>query len=423
MNTALSVEEKFCSSQITSFDVESVRAQFPILDQHVYGKPLVYLDSAASSQKPVSVIDTLVKYYENNHANVHRGVHALSDRATEAYENARKLAQQFTNALHSREIIFVRGTTEGINLVANTHGRQNLTAKSEILVSEMEHHSNIVPWQLIAEQTGAKVIKIPITERGELDFEQYKSLLNENTAIVAITYVANSLGTVNPVQSITALAHDVGAVVVVDAAQAAPHVRLDVQELDCDFLSFSGHKMYGPTGIGVLYGKESLLDAAPPYEGGGEMIKRVTFAGSQYAEIPHKFEAGTPNVADAVGLGAAIEFIWGLGHEAICSHEDNLLIQAHSRAQEFEDITVYGTAPHKCGVFSFGIDGIHPHDLGTILDREGIAIRVGHHCAMPVMQFFNVAATARASFGVYNTIAEIDMLFDSLDSARKLFKL
>jgi len=421
MNSAVNMAEKIDAESLNSFDVESVRAQFPILNQQVYGKPLVYLDSAASSQKPLSVTDALVKYYEHSHANVHRGVHALSDRSTQAYETARELAQRFTNAAHSREIIFVRGTTEGINLVANTHGRQNLTADSEILVSEMEHHSNIVPWQMIAEQTGAKVIKIPMTERGELDLEQYEKLLNENTAVVAVTYVANSLGTVNPVKSMTRLAHDAGAVVVVDAAQAAPHVRLDVQDLDCDFLALSGHKMYGPTGIGILYGKESLLDAAPPYEGGGEMIKRVTFDGVQYAEIPHKFEAGTPNIADAVGLGAAIEFIWNLGHDAIGSHEDELLKRAHERVQEFDDITIYGNAAHKCGVFAFGIDDIHPHDLGTILDREGIAIRVGHHCAMPVMQFYKVAATARASFGVYNTTAEVDMLFDSLDSARRLF--
>ena len=402
-------------------EMEFVRDQFPILNERVYGKPLVYLDSAASSQKPLAVINTLRKYYKEQHANVHRGVHALSDRATEAYENARELTRKFVNAKHGGEIIFVRGTTEGINLVANSYGRSQLKAESEILVSEMEHHSNIVPWQLIAEQTGSKVRMIPMNDRGEIIEEEYDKLLNRNTAVVAITYVANSLGTVNPIQSMTQKAHDVGAVVVVDAAQAAPHLKIDVQELDCDFLAFSGHKMYGPTGIGVLYGKEQLLEAMPPYQGGGEMILRVTFSGSEYARLPHKFEAGTPNIADAVGLGSAIEFMWEIGIEAIADHEDALLKHAHQRAEQYQDIKLFGNAPEKSGVFAFGIDGIHPHDLGTILDREGVAIRVGHHCAMPVMQHFGVAATARASFAVYNTIFEVDVLFDSLETARRLF--
>ncbi len=409
------------SAPAAAIDIEQVRAQFPILQEQVYGRQLVYLDSAASSQKPLAVQQALKQYYSERHANVHRGVHALSDRATQSYETAREQVRQFVNAAESKEIIFVRGTTEAINLAASSYGRSMLGADSEILISEMEHHSNIVPWQLIAEQAGCTVRKIPMDDEGQLVTAEYDRLLNSKTAVVALSYVANSLGTVNPVASMIRKAHDVGAVVMVDAAQAVPHLALDVQQLDCDFLAFSGHKMYGPTGIGVLYGKRHLLEAMPPYQGGGEMIRRVTFEGSEYAQIPHKFEAGTPNIADAVGLGAAIEFMWELGISNIAAHEDELLAQAHRRAAEHDDIRIYGNAPHKSGVFAFGIDGIHPHDLGTIVDREGIAIRVGHHCAMPVMQYFGVAATARASFGVYNTLAEVDFLFDSLDRARELF--
>ena len=402
-------------------DIDSIREQFPILKEIVYGKKLVYLDNAASSQKPLAVTDSLTNYYASQHANVHRGVHALSDRATEAYENARELAQQFVNANHSREIIFVRGTTEGLNLVASSYGRHRLKPGDEILVSEMEHHSNIVPWQVIAEQTGSTVRMIPMDDQGEIIQHEYQELLSAKTAVVAITYIANSLGTVNPIKQMTKLAHDVGAVIVVDAAQAAPHLAIDVRDLDCDFLTLSGHKMYGPTGIGILYGREQLLEAMPPYQGGGEMIKRVTFQGTEYADIPQKFEAGTPNIADTVGFGAAAKFMWNIGIDNIAAHEHELLGHAHGRAEEFDDFQIFGQSPRKSGVFAFGLTDIHAHDIGTILDREGIAIRVGHHCAMPVMQHFNVAATARASFAVYNTTDEIDCMFDALHGVRRLF--
>ncbi len=409
------------ASATNQFDVDAIREQFPILHQKVYGRDLIYLDNAASSQKPLAVTNALADYYATNHANVHRGVHALSDRATEAFENARAYARQFVNAQHAREVIFVRGTTEGLNLVASSYGRYRLKPGDEILVSEMEHHSNIVPWQLAAEQTGSAVRMIPMDDRGEIIQDQYQNLLNEKTAIVAITYVANSLGTVNPIREMTRQAHDVGAVVVVDAAQAAPHLKLDVQELDCDFLTLSGHKMYGPTGIGILYGRERLLDAMPPYQGGGEMIKKVTFQGAEYAEIPHKFEAGTPNIADSVGFGAAVQFMQDIGLDTIAAHESHLLEYAHQQAGCIEDLKIFGQARNKSGVFAFGLDDIHPHDIGTIVDREGIAIRVGHHCAMPVMHHFDVAATARASFAIYNTTGEIDRLFESLEVARSIF--
>ena len=422
MNTVAQVKHQTVNST-ADFDVYAVRDSFPILEEEVYGKELVYLDNAASSQKPLEVIETLRKYYFHQHANVHRGVHALSERATEAYENARARVQQFLNARNAREIIFVRGTTEGLNLVATSYGRQCAKAGGEILVSEMEHHSNIVPWQLLAEQTDIRIRKIPMNDRGEIQMDAYRNLLNENTLVVAITYVANSLGTVNPVREMTELAHAAGAVVVVDAAQAAPHVTLDVQDLKCDFLALSGHKMYGPTGIGVLYGREELLDAMPPYQGGGEMIKRVTFEGSEYAEIPHKFEAGTPNIADAAGLDTAIQFINKIGLSNIARHEAELLDYTHRCAAEAGDFEIYGTADDKAGVFAFGMENVHAHDIGTIVDREGVAIRVGHHCAMPVMQYFGISASARISFAAYNTIDEVDRAFDALGKVRELFKL
>lgn len=400
---------------------ETIRKHFPILNERVYGKNLVYLDNAASSQKPLAVTQALDNYYASQHANVHRGVHALSDRATEAFENSRMLARQFVNAGHTREIIFVRGATEGLNLVASSYGRQCLKPGDEILVSEMEHHSNIVPWQIVAEQTGSRVRMIPMDDTGQIIQEEYLERLNANTAIVAITYVANSLGTVNPIKQMTRDAHAVGAVVVVDAAQAAPHIPIDVKELGCDFLTLSGHKMYGPTGIGILYGREELLESMPPYQGGGEMIRRVTFEGSEYAGIPHKFEAGTPNIADSVGFGEAVKYMWEIGFDAIEAHERELLQHCHRRAEEFGDVRIFGTAPHKSGVFAFELEGIHAHDVGTIVDREGVAIRVGHHCAMPVMQHFNVAATARASFAIYNSVEDVDCLFGALDKARELF--
>ncbi len=406
---------------VNALDVDAIRAQFPILQERVYGHELVYLDNGASSQKPLAVTETLERYYASQHANVHRGVHALSDRATEAYENARRTAARFVNAERVEEIIFVRGTTEGLNLVAESYGRHALRPGDEVLVSEMEHHSNIVPWQLIAERTGAAVRKIPMNDAGEIVLEEYQNLLNDRTRVVAITYVANSLGTVNPIKEMTRMAHAAGAVVAVDAAQAAPHLTLDVADLDCDFMAFSGHKMYAPTGIGVLYGKAELLEAMPPYQGGGEMIRRVSFEGTTYADIPHRFEAGTPNVADAVGFGAACEFMWDIGIDAIAAHEQSLLDYTHERARQVENLRVYGDAEHKAGVFAFTLDDVHAHDVGTILDRKGVAIRVGHHCAMPVMKYYNVAATARASFAVYNTHAEIDRLFDALDDVRELF--
>ncbi len=399
----------------------AIRDEFPILAEKVHGNDLVYLDNAASSQKPLCVSEALTKYYASQHANVHRGVHALSERATEVYENARTRAQHFVNAASSCEIIFVRGTSEALNLVADSYGRSQLRQGDEILVSEMEHHSNIVPWQLIAERVGAKVRMIPMNDDGEIIQEEYARLLGFKPRIVAITYVANSLGTVNPVRRMTELAHDAGAVVVVDAAQAAPHMKIDVQELNCDFLALSSHKMYGPTGIGILYGRESLLEAMPPYQGGGEMIKRVTFEGSEYAELPHKFEAGTPNVADAGGLDAAIQFMERIGFDQLARHEDILLSHIHRCAAEYDDIRVFGNAKHKSGVFAFEVEGIHPHDLGTILDQQGIAVRAGHHCAMPVMLHYDVAATTRASVAVYNTIDEIDKLFEGLELARELF--
>ena len=408
--------------QEREYDIASIRAEFPILKEKVYGKDLVYLDNAASSQKPLAVLDVLNQYYSSQHANVHRGVHALAERATDAYENAREAARAFVNAERVQEIIFVRGTSEGINLVAHSYGRLHLKPGSEILVSEMEHHSNIVPWQLICEQTGATVRMIPMNDHGEIIQEEFEKLLNERTVVVAVTYVANSLGTINPIRRMSHLAHEVGAVVVVDAAQAAPHIALDVQQLGCDFLAFSGHKMYGPTGIGVLYGRERLLDAMPPYQGGGEMIKRVRFSGSEYADLPAKFEAGTPNIADAVGLNAAMQWMHSIGIDEIAQHESELLEHAHKKSGDVEGLRQFGTAPDKAGVFAFEIEGIHAHDVGTILDREGIAIRVGHHCAMPVMEHFNVAATARASFAAYNTIEEVEQLFTALARVHNIFK-
>ncbi len=420
---SVAVESRESAATSYDSDLAGIREQFPILSEQIYGKSLVYLDNAASSQKPLAVTECLNNYYATQHANVHRGVHALSERATEVYEGARESVRDFVNAKSTREIIFVRGASEGINLVADSYGRQNLQPGSEILVSEMEHHSNIVPWQMIAERTGATVRMIPMDDDGEIMQEEYEKLLNINTSVVAITYVANSLGTVNPIQEMTKKAHEADAVVVVDAAQAVPHLKVDVQELGCDFLVFSGHKMYGPTGIGVVYGRESLLEVMPPYQGGGEMIKRVTFQKTEYADIPHKFEAGTPNIADAGALDAAINFMKHIGYERLGSHEDALLSYTQERASEYKDIRVFGNAKHKSGVFAFELKGIHPHDIGTILDREGVAIRAGHHCAQPVMDHFNVAATTRASFAVYNTLDEIDRLFDALDVARELFKL
>ena len=405
-----------------TFPVQQYRADFPVLARNVHDKPLVYLDNAATAQKPQQVLDTLDTYYRDYNANIHRGVHTLSELATEAYEGARKKIQAFINAASTQEVIFVRGATEGINLVAQSYGRSSLAAGDEIIISAMEHHSNIVPWQLLCEQTGAVLKVIPINDAGELDLNAYKNLLGENTRIVAIGHISNALGTVNPVAEITALAHAAEAVVVVDGAQAAPHTRLDVAALDCDFYAFSGHKLFGPTGIGVLYGKQALLEAMPPYHGGGDMIKMVSFEKTLYNDLPYKFEAGTPYIAGVIGLGAAVDYVDEIGMDRIQAYEDDLLHYATEAVAEVPDLALIGTAAEKAGILSFVMDGVHPHDLGTVLDHEGIAIRAGHHCAMPVMERYGVAATARASFAFYNTREEVDKLITGLDQARKIFK-
>ena len=404
-----------------AFDVERIRRDFPILRQQVRGKPLVYLDNAATSQKPQVVIDAIRHYYERDNANIHRGVHFLSERATEEYERARRTAQHFLNAADSREIIFVRGTTEAINLVAQTYGRKNVAAGDEIVVTAMEHHSDIVPWQLLCEEKGARLRVAPINDRGELLVEEFEKLLGPRTKLVALAHVSNALGTINPVAELIEMAHRWNAAVLLDGAQAAPHVAIDVQALGCDFYAFSGHKVYGPTGIGVLHGKAALLDAMPPYQGGGDMISSVTFEKTTYNRLPYKFEAGTPNVSGAIGLGAALDYVTGLGLAKIAAHEEDLLAYATSAVSAIPGITLIGTAQQKAGVLSFVMDGIHPHDIGTILDQEGIAVRTGHHCAQPVMQRFDVPATARASFALYNTREEVDALARGIRKVREVF--
>ena len=404
------------------FPVETYRQDFPILEQAVRDKPLVYLDNAATAQKPRQVIDVLDEYYRSYNSNIHRGVHTLSELATDAYETARKKIQHFINAESLQEIIFVRGTTEGINLVAQSYGRSRLGAGDEIIISTMEHHSNIVPWQLLCEQTGAVLKVIPINDAGELDMDEYKNLLNERTRIVAVVHVSNALGTVNPVAEITALAHAAGAVVILDGAQAAPHTQLDVAALDCDFYTFSGHKLFGPTGIGVLYGKQALLEDMPPYHGGGDMIKMVTFEKTLYNDLPYKFEAGTPYIAGVIGLGAAVDYVSDVGLDRIEDYEHKLLLYATEAAAGVPGLRLIGTAARKASILSFVVDGIHPHDLGTILDHDGIAIRTGHHCTMPVMERYGIPATARASFAFYNTAEEVDKLVAGLDKAQNMFK-
>jgi cysteine desulfurase/selenocysteine lyase len=403
-----------------TFDVERVRRDFPVLHQKVHGKPLVYLDNAATTQKPLAVIEAIENYYRHDNSNIHRGVHALSERATEAYEKVRAAAQKFLNAAETKEIIFVRGTTEGINLVAQTYGRKNVGSGDEVLITAMEHHSNIVPWQLLCEEKGAKLRVAPINDRGELLLEEFEKLLGPKTKIVAVGHLSNALGTINPVREITRMAHARNVPVLVDGAQAAPRMKVDVQELDCDFYAVSGHKMYGPTGIGVLYGKAALLEAMPPYQGGGDMIASVTFDKTVYNRLPYKFEAGTPNIADTIGLGAAIEYLNDLGLAEIEKHEADLLAYATSKVEVIPGVRVIGTASEKAGVLSFVMEDIHPHDIGTILDSEGIAVRTGHHCAQPVMQRFNIPATARASFGLYNTRQEVDALVAGLEKVREV---
>ncbi len=403
------------------FDVAQVRAQFPSLNQQVYDHPLVYLDSGASAQKPDVVIDAISNYYRNDHANVHRGVHKLAERATDAFEGARERIASFINAESPREIIFVRGATEGINLVAQSWGQQNLKSGDEVMITEMEHHANIVPWQFICQQKNAVLKVIPMNDRGELLMDSFRDLLSAKTRMVAVTHISNALGTVNPVKEIVSLAHHVGAKVLIDGAQAAPHSKIDIDEIGCDFYTFSGHKVYGPTGIGVLWGREELLAKMPPYQGGGEMIRRVTFEKSDFASPPYRFEAGTPNIAGAVGLGVAIDWLDGLGLGNVSTHEAALLEYATSKAKETPGMRIIGTAENKAGILSFELEGIHPHDLGTIFDRQGVAIRAGHHCAMPVMQHFSVPATVRASFGVYNTLEDVDALFRGVARAQELF--
>ena len=406
----------------TGFPVETYRQDFPILEQTVRDMPLVYLDNAATAQKPRQVIEVLDDYYRSYNSNIHRGVHTLSELATDAYETARKKIQRFINAESLQEVIFVRGTTEGINLVAQSYGRSRLGAGDEIIVSTMEHHSNIVPWQLLCEQTGATLKVIPINDAGELDMDEYKNLLNERTRIVAIAHISTALGTINPIAEITKQAHAAGAVVVIDGAQAAPHTKLDMAALDCDFYTFSGHKLFGPTGIGVLYGKQALLEDMPPYHGGGDMIKMVTFEKTLYNDLPYKFEAGTPYIAGVIGLGAAVDYVSDVDLDRIHDYEHGLLQHAAEAAATVPGLRLIGTAADKASILSFVVDGIHPHDLGTILDHDGIAIRTGHHCAMPVMERFGIPATARASLAFYNTTEEVDKLVAGIDKAKNIFK-
>jgi cysteine desulfurase/selenocysteine lyase len=405
-----------------SLDVERVRRDFPIFQQRVNGRALAYSDNAATSQKPQCVIDAVSEFYRRDYANVHRGVHTLSQRATDAYEGARRTVQRFINAADPKEIVFVRGTTEGINLVAQTFGRANVGPGDEILLTHMEHHSNIVPWQMLAEQSGAVLRVAPIDDNGDLMLDEYERLLGPSTRLVGIVHVSNALGTINPVQHMIRLAHQHGASVLVDGAQAVPHLPVDVRELDSDFYVFSGHKLYGPSGVGALYGKAELLDAMPPYQGGGDMVRRVTFEKTLYNRSPFKFEAGTPNIEGAVGLAAAIEYVQQIGLEQIGEYESGLLSYANQRAREYPDLQIIGTARHKASILSFVMQGVHAHDIGTIMDHEGVAIRAGHHCAMPVMQHFGVAATARASFAFYNTKEEVDALFAAMSKVNEVLR-
>ena len=404
-----------------SFEAARYRKDFPILAEKVHGKPLVYLDNAATTQKPRAVLEALNRYYSTSNANIHRGVHALSERATAEYEAARAKAQHFIHAARSQEIIFVRGATEGINLVAQSYGRNVLRSGDEVIISMLEHHSNIVPWQILCGQTGAVLRVIPCNDRGELELDAYQKLLCERTRLVAIGYVSNAIGTINPVKEITEKAHAQGARVLVDAAQAAPHLAVDVQDLGCDFLVFSGHKLYGPTGVGVVYGKRELLESMPPYQGGGDMISSVSFERTEYNVIPYKFEAGTPHISGAIGLGAAIDYVTGIGIGSIAAHEDDLLARATQVLSEVKGLRFIGTARRKAGIVSFSLGGIHAHDVGTILDQEGVAVRTGHHCAMPLMERFGVPATVRVSFALYNTPSEIDTLAAGLRKALGVF--
>ncbi len=405
----------------SDFDVDKIRADFPVLRQTIHGKPLVYLDSAATAQKPYAVIEAIRRFHEVDCANIHRGVHELSQRSTAAYEETRAKAKKFLNSRSRNELIFVRGATEGINLVASSWGRRNVKAGDEIVISAMEHHSNIVPWQMLAEEKGAKLRVIPMNDRGELLMEEYEKLLNPRTRMVAFCHVSNALGTINPAREIIEMAHRAGALTLVDGAQAAPHMKVDVQALDTDFYAFSGHKVCGPTGIGILYGRTKLLNAMPPYQGGGDMIRTVTFEKTTYNDLPYKFEAGTPNIAGGIGLGAALDYVTGVGLDKIANYEHDLLVYGTEALSRIPGLRMIGTAREKAAVLSFVIEGIHPHDIGTVLDRQGIAVRTGHHCAQPVMDAFGIPATTRASLAFYNTASEIDALAAGLQKVKEIF--
>ena len=406
---------------MSAIDILEIRKDFPILDQEVNGYPLVYLDNAASSQKPIQVIEAVDNYYRKDNANVHRGVHRLSQRATDAYEASREKVRDFVNAKSDTEIVFVRGATEAINLIAQSFVRPQINAGDEILISHMEHHANIVPWQMLCEQTGAKLNVIPMTLEGELDLSGFDELLTDKTKILAFGHVSNALGTVNPAKEMIAKAHAKNIPVLLDGAQAVPHMAVDVQDLDCDFYVFSGHKMFAPTGIGALYGKQDLLEEMPPWQGGGDMILSVSFDHTQYNEVPYKFEAGTPHIAGSIGMGAAIDYMNAIGIDKLAQHEHDLLVTATAKLEALDGIRIIGTAKEKASVLSFMIEGVHPHDVGTIFDQQGVAIRTGHHCAQPVMQFFGIPATARASFAFYNTMEEIDALVGSIQKVQELF--
>jgi len=408
-------------NSVAAFDVERVRADFPILEQTIYDRPLVYLDNGASAQKPRQVIDAMTEALETYYANVHRGVHALSQRSTDAYEAGREKVARFLNAASVNEIIFTRNATEGINLVASSYGREFLQAGDEIVISHMEHHANIVPWQLLRDQLGIVLRVVPIDDDGNLLFEEYEKMLGERTKLVAMTHISNALGTIVPIAEVIRLAHEHGAKVLVDGCQAIPHMAVDVQALDADFYVFAPHKVYGPTGIGVLWGKEDILNSMPPYQGGGDMIASVSFDETTYQDAPHRFEAGTPPIVEAIGLGAAIDYVSGIGLDNIAAHEEGLLHYATERMSTIEGVKILGTAREKAAIVSFVMDGVHSHDVGTFVDRAGVAVRVGHHCAQPVMDRFGIAATARASFGLYNTPAEVDALVDALVQVKEFF--
>ena len=421
MTTARPKAGQSASEKAAPFDVDRIREDFPILKQTVHGKPLVYLDNAATSQKPQVVIDTLSDYYTTENSNVHRGVHYLSERATQDYEEARSKIRRFINASDDREIVFVRGATEGINLVAQSYGRQHVGEGDEIIVSAMEHHSNIVPWQILCQERGATLRVIPMNDDGELLMDEYEKLLGPRTRLVSVVHLSNSLGTINPIEQIIAMAHARGVPVLVDGAQSISHRTIDVQKLGCDFFVFSGHKLYGPTGVGAIYGKADLLESMPPYQGGGDMIKSVTFEKTIYNSLPYKFEAGTPNIGGVIGLGAAIDYVSSVGLDRISEYEDGLLEYGAERLSSISDLRFIGTARDKSSILSFVLGDVHPHDIGTILDSEGIAIRTGHHCTQPVMERFGIPATARASLAFYNTKAEIDALVRGIDKVIEVF--